>query len=154
MPISTENCTNCMGLFINKTTLNWPLNSLQPLVGPCEGGRMCGHFQPWDVTVVSNYRFYQVGLSWRSQTSKVHYFFLLNARTKTKPVPESLLEELLDRRFNHIGYTFFLLLMSFSPRHNIEKTFFMRAVNFCLFVFTPYFKVLPMTFQEQFLFWL
>ena len=35
-------------------------------------------------TVVSNYRFYQVGLFWHCQTLKVHYFILFNARTKTK----------------------------------------------------------------------
>ena len=49
-------------------------------------------------TVVSIYRFDQVGLI--CQTIKVHYFFLFKARTKTKPVPEGLLGELsnLKRR--------------------------------------------------------
>ena len=106
-----------------------------------------------NATVVSNYRFNQVGLSWRCQTSKVHSIFF-NARTKTKPVPESLLGKLLDRRCNQRRYTFCLLLISFSPRHNIDKKnfFFVHEVFFCLCVYTPYFKVLPMTFQEPFCF--
>ena len=49
-------------------------------------------------TVVSNYRFDQVGLIWHCQTLKVDYFF--NARTKTRPVPESLLGELFNRGCN------------------------------------------------------
>ena len=105
-------------------------------------------------TVVSNYRFYQVGLFWHCRTLKVHYFFLFNARTKTKPVPERLLGKLLDRRGPKRRNTFFLPLISFSPRHNIEKRLFVHEVHFCLFWDPPYFKVLPMTFQEQVLFWL
>ena len=51
-------------------------------------------------TVVSNYRFYQEGLIWHCHTLQVHYF-LFNAKTKTYPVPESLLGEILNSALLH-----------------------------------------------------
>ena len=35
-------------------------------------------------TVVSNYRFYQVGLFWHCHPLKVHYFFLFNVKTQNQ----------------------------------------------------------------------
>ena len=59
------------------------------------------------LTVVSKYRFYQVGLFLALLNFKSALSFLFNARTKTKPVPESLLAKLLDRSCNKRIYTFF-----------------------------------------------
>ena len=84
-------------------------------------------------TVVSNYRFYREGLFWQCQTLKAHYFFcLFNARTKTKPVPKSLLGEILDSRYKK--EIFFLLLFLFSQDLRWKNVFFYMKIFFSAFL--------------------
>ena len=97
-------------------------------------------------TVVSIYRLDQVGLI--CQTIKVHYFFLFNARTK-----KNCSWKLIGRTFKFKKkIILFFELISFFQIHYIEKLFCLHKDNFFQLYYTTYFKVFPISCQEQVLF--